>query len=52
MLRIELDQAAGPAYQQIVDQVKAARASGVLRPGARLPTVRASHTGSSKRQDR
>lgn len=41
MLRIELDQAAGPAYQQIVDQVKAARAHGELRPGERLPTVRA-----------
>jgi GntR family transcriptional regulator len=29
-----------PVYRQIIDQVYAARASGVLRPGARLPTVR------------
>ncbi len=29
-----------PAYRQIIDQVHSARASGALRPGARLPTVR------------
>ena len=29
-----------PVYRQIIDQVHAARASGALRPGARLPTVR------------
>lgn len=29
-----------PVYRQIIDQVHAARASGVLGPGERLPTVR------------
>lgn len=29
-----------PVYRQIIDQVHGARASGALRPGARLPTVR------------
>ena len=29
-----------PVYRQIIDQVHAARASGALRPGGRLPTVR------------
>ena len=29
-----------PVYRQIIDQVHAARASGALRPGAKLPTVR------------
>lgn len=29
-----------PVYRQIIDQVYAARASGGLAPGARLPTVR------------
>ena len=30
-----------PNYQQIVDQIKAQIASGTLRPGEQLPTVRA-----------
>src|SRR5579863_2985054 len=29
-----------PVYRQIVDQVHAARASGTIRPGDQLPTVR------------
>ncbi|MEP7355216.1 MAG: GntR family transcriptional regulator [Acidobacteriota bacterium] len=29
-----------PVYRQIIDQVQAGRASGTLRPGAQLPTVR------------
>jgi len=29
-----------PVYRQIIDQVHAARASGAVRPGDRLPTVR------------
>ena len=29
-----------PVYRQIIDQVHAARASGAISPGARLPTVR------------
>jgi GntR family transcriptional regulator len=29
-----------PVYRQIIDQVHAARASGSVRPGERLPTVR------------
>lgn len=41
MIRLELDPAAGALYQQIVDQVKGARARGELLAGERLPTVRA-----------
>jgi GntR family transcriptional regulator len=29
-----------PVYRQIIDQVHAARASGAIRPGDQLPTVR------------
>ena len=29
-----------PVYRQIIDQVQAGRAAGLLRPGAQLPTVR------------
>ncbi len=29
-----------PVYRQIIDQVHSGRASGALRPGERLPTVR------------
>jgi GntR family transcriptional regulator len=29
-----------PAYLQLVDQIKAAAASGALRPGAALPSIR------------
>jgi GntR family transcriptional regulator len=29
-----------PVYRQIIDQVHAARASGAIGPGGRLPTVR------------
>jgi GntR family transcriptional regulator len=29
-----------PVYRQIIDQVHAGRASGAIRPGDRLPTVR------------
>jgi GntR family transcriptional regulator len=29
-----------PVYRQIIDQVHAARASGTIRPGDQLPTVR------------
>src|SRR6266545_818433 len=39
MLLIELTASAGPIYQQIVAQVKAARTRGELQPGERLPTV-------------
>lgn len=41
MLRIAIDPNAGPVYQQIVDQIEAARARGEIRPGDRLPAVRA-----------
>jgi len=40
-MMIRLESASGrPLYQQIVDQVKQMIASGALRPGDRLPTVR------------
>jgi len=40
--RFRLDiRADAPIYQQIVDQIKAQIASGTLRPGEQLPTVRA-----------
>ena len=40
--RFKLDiRADSPIYQQIVDQIKAQIASGTLRPGEQLPTVRA-----------
>jgi len=40
-LTFRLDLESGvPVYRQIIDQVHGARASGALRPGARLPTVR------------
>ena len=40
--RFHLDlRADSPIYQQIVDQIKAQIASGTLRPGEQLPTVRA-----------
>jgi GntR family transcriptional regulator len=40
-MRFGLDLKTGvPVYRQIIDQVHAARASGALRPGDRLPTVR------------
>jgi len=36
-----LDMQSGvPVYRQIIDQVHSARASGAVRPGDRLPTVR------------
>ncbi len=39
--RFTLDLHSGvPVYRQIVDQVKAGMASGTLRPGDQLPTVR------------
>jgi molybdate-binding protein/DNA-binding transcriptional regulator YhcF (GntR family) len=40
-LSIVLVASAGPIYQQIVEQIKAARVRGDLQPGDRLPTVRA-----------
>ncbi len=39
-MRIELDEAGGPIYTQIVAQVTSARDRGELVPGERLPTVR------------
>lgn len=40
--RFHLDlRADSPIYQQIVDQIKAQIASGALKPGDQLPTVRA-----------
>jgi GntR family transcriptional regulator len=39
MFRLNLDSGV-PVYRQIIDQVHAGRASGELRPGERLPTVR------------
>ena len=40
--RFQLDiRADAPIYQQIVDQIKAQVASGTLKPGDQLPTVRA-----------
>lgn len=39
--RLRLDARSGvPFYRQIIDQVQAAIASGALRPGDQLPTVR------------
>ena len=39
LIRIESSSAV-PVYRQIIDQVKYQVASGVLRPGHRLPSVR------------
>jgi molybdate-binding protein/DNA-binding transcriptional regulator YhcF (GntR family) len=39
-MRIEIDEAAGPIFRQIVAQVTAARDRGDLLPSERLPTVR------------
>src|SRR5271170_5105785 len=40
-MRFGLDLKSGmPVYRQIIDQVHAARASGAIRPGDQLPTVR------------
>jgi GntR family transcriptional regulator len=40
-MRFSLDMKSGmPVYRQIIDQVHAARASGAIRPGDQLPTVR------------
>lgn len=40
-MRFRLDLRSGvPVYRQIIDQVHAARASGAVRPGDQLPTVR------------
>jgi GntR family transcriptional regulator len=40
-VKFELDLQSGlPVYRQIIDQVHAARASGAIGPGERLPTVR------------
>jgi GntR family transcriptional regulator len=40
-MTFQLDLSTGvPVYRQIIDQVHAARASGAVRPGERLPTVR------------
>lgn len=40
-MRFYLDVRSGlPVYRQIIDQVHAARASGAIRPGDQLPTVR------------
>jgi GntR family transcriptional regulator len=39
MFRLNLETGV-PVYRQIIDQVHAGRASGTLRPGERLPTVR------------
>ncbi|HWF08135.1 MAG TPA: GntR family transcriptional regulator [Bryobacteraceae bacterium] len=40
-MRFRLDMQSGvPVYRQIIDQVHAARASGAVRPGDQLPTVR------------
>lgn len=38
---LRLDPTSGvPVYRQLIDQVLVAKASGVLRPGEQLPTVR------------
>src|ERR1700691_133305 len=40
-MKFRLDMQSGvPVYRQIIDQVHAARASGTVRPGDQLPTVR------------
>ena len=40
-MKFRLDMQSGvPVYRQIIDQVHAARASGAVRPGDQLPTVR------------
>jgi GntR family transcriptional regulator len=40
-MTFQLDLSTGvPVYRQIIDQVHAARASGAIGPGERLPTVR------------
>lgn len=40
-MRFQLDLKSGvPVYRQIIDQVHGARASGTIRPGDQLPTVR------------
>ena len=40
-MQFRLDLKSGlPVYRQIIDQVHAARASGAVRPGDQLPTVR------------
>jgi GntR family transcriptional regulator len=40
-MQFRLDMQSGvPVYRQIIDQVHAARASGAVRPGDQLPTVR------------
>ncbi len=40
-MNFQLDLQSGvPVYRQIIDQVHAARASGAIGPGERLPTVR------------
>ena len=40
-MTFQLDLRSGvPVYRQIIDQVHAARASGAIGPGERLPTVR------------
>ena len=40
-MQFRLDLKSGvPVYRQIIDQVHAARASGAIRPGDQLPTVR------------
>ena len=40
-MKFRLDLTSGvPVYRQVIDQVHAARASGELKPGDRLPTVR------------
>src|SRR5437870_6488469 len=42
MIRFTLDQKSGvPIYRQIQDQIRYGIASGRLRPGEQLPTVRA-----------
>ena len=41
MLHLQVDPHSGvPVYRQMMDQVKYYIASGVLRPGAQLPSVR------------
>jgi GntR family transcriptional regulator len=40
-MKFRLDMQSGvPVYRQIIDQVHSARASGAMRPGDQLPTVR------------
>ena len=42
MLHIQIDPHSGvPVYRQVMDQVKYYVASGVLRPGGQLPSIRA-----------